>query len=441
MTSPVALRAFTSQGVGLKSLIVRCLRSSAYWRLPVRTWRREMKSQQRRVLITGATGLVGSFLAERLLRDGHTVFCLARSKRDLMPQERVHAALHEVNRNLLRARLQVVPGDVEKLNAGVAAHDVGALTGSIDELWHCAALTSFGDRYRDEIWSTNADGTDNVIALASHLRVRRFYFTSTAYVSDQKTAEATERLVNGRTQFRNTYERSKSWGEHAVASSGLSHNIFRLPIMTGRREDGLVRQYLGYYTFARSVHRLRTRIMAALEDTASRSRLHREHIYASESPCEDAILSMPTLHLPVRVHCNPEATLNLLPIDMVIDTIVRCSNAGAPSGTILHVTNGTPPKLRSLIDLAMSSLGIKDHQVTPIVVDRSGKPSPSIEACDRMMRSQLSNYMPYMFGEPRFSRDKLAALIGETELPDFVFTPAYVRSIFEYAVNMDWNST
>jgi dihydroflavonol-4-reductase len=97
------------------------------------------------ILITGATGLVGSAVARRLLEEGHTVLAMHRP---------------ESSRNLLRdveTRIQWHEGDILDLHALEQA-----LSGA-DAVVHAAAVVSFEPRDRDDMYKVNVEGTANVV--------------------------------------------------------------------------------------------------------------------------------------------------------------------------------------------------------------------------------------------------------------------------------------
>lgn len=95
------------------------------------------------VTITGATGLVGGNLAERLRAAGHRVRCTRRatSKTD---------HLEHLDLEWIEAEL----GDVEALTR--------AFDGA-EAVFHCAAAVSVSKRVTPELETANVGGTDNVI--------------------------------------------------------------------------------------------------------------------------------------------------------------------------------------------------------------------------------------------------------------------------------------
>lgn len=97
------------------------------------------------VLITGATGLVGSAVVHRFLSENHTVFAMYRSGSD---------------RSLLTEsddRIQWFEGDVLDISALETAMK------GIDFVVHSAALVSFVPRDRKMMYKVNIEGTANVV--------------------------------------------------------------------------------------------------------------------------------------------------------------------------------------------------------------------------------------------------------------------------------------
>jgi nucleoside-diphosphate-sugar epimerase len=103
--------------------------------------------------LTGATGFLGRYLAEELLRRGHRVRALVRDARRLRVQG-----------------LEVVEGDVNDVTALEEAFD-GAQT-----VIHNAAMVSFMKSRREAMRKTNAGGTENAVNVALETGVKRFVY-------------------------------------------------------------------------------------------------------------------------------------------------------------------------------------------------------------------------------------------------------------------------
>jgi dihydroflavonol-4-reductase len=110
-----------------------------------------------KVLITGATGFIGSHLALFLKQAGYHIRALTRQE--------VTSRLFEVN---------CIQGDLS---------DTQALRKAIrkcDYVIHCAAHVSYNEKDKDLIWKTNLEGTKNLISIARKADLKNFVFLSSA---------------------------------------------------------------------------------------------------------------------------------------------------------------------------------------------------------------------------------------------------------------------
>jgi nucleoside-diphosphate-sugar epimerase len=123
-------------------------------------------------LVTGATGLVGSHVVDRLLADGWTVRALVR----------VQVSAYES----LPEGVQLIRGDVLD-----EASFTAAATG-VNAIFHCAA-TIFARGGWEAFRRTNIDGTNNAIAAAERSRARLLHVSSVAVYGSKARYEAAKR--------------------------------------------------------------------------------------------------------------------------------------------------------------------------------------------------------------------------------------------------------
>ncbi len=159
-----------------------------------------------KILMTGATGLVGARLLPRLVDDGYDCRVLVR---------RPGAAPRNVAE---------VVGDLS---------DIGSLAPAVkgvDAIIHLAAVFRTPDT--DTIWKTNRDGTVNLIAaVQQHAPEARFIMASTAhvYAADGTRPGCEEDIVDPK----QAYPASKLAAENALHNSGLTWTVQRYGFVYG----------------------------------------------------------------------------------------------------------------------------------------------------------------------------------------------------------------
>lgn len=111
-----------------------------------------------KALVTGATGFVGSAVARRLLRDGHSVRVLARAGSD--------------RSNLRGLNVDVAEGDLTKPDSLLPA------CAGCDALFHVAADYRLWAPDPAELYRANVDGTRAMLEAARRVGVKRIVYTS-----------------------------------------------------------------------------------------------------------------------------------------------------------------------------------------------------------------------------------------------------------------------
>lgn len=113
-----------------------------------------------KILVTGATGLLGSHLLHRLAIDADTgdleIIGLKRPNSDLNKVREVFSFYSDKQEDLFDL-IQWREGDILDRDSLV-----GALDG-IDLVYHCAAIVSFDPRDRERLIQNNIDGTRNLL--------------------------------------------------------------------------------------------------------------------------------------------------------------------------------------------------------------------------------------------------------------------------------------
>ncbi len=147
-----------------------------------------------RVLVTGATGFVGSHLAEALVNQGHEIRALVRQSGDTSL--------------LKKLGVEVAYGDITD-----AAAVEGAIRGC-QYVYHLAAKTARSGVSKKEYYAVNVEGTENVARAAIKANVERLVYGSSAGVYGTTTRTPVDE--NTKPNPNSYYRESKLLGEKVM---------------------------------------------------------------------------------------------------------------------------------------------------------------------------------------------------------------------------------
>ncbi|MFC4126380.1 non-ribosomal peptide synthetase [Nocardia rhizosphaerae] len=136
------------------------------------------------VLLTGATGFLGSFLLRELLRQtGATVYCLVRATDAAGAVDRVlaTAASYHLDLRPYLSRIVGVPGDLAQPRLGLEPARFAELATEIDAIYHNGALVNHLEPYA-RMREANVGGTTEVLRLATTGKLKPVHYVSTLSV-------------------------------------------------------------------------------------------------------------------------------------------------------------------------------------------------------------------------------------------------------------------
>ncbi|MBD3922036.1 amino acid adenylation domain-containing protein [Paenibacillus sp. PR3] len=192
------------------------------------------------ILLTGATGYLGSHILYELLRKSQAkVVALVRRSQGQSAGDRLWDIMRTYFGDsllfVMNERVRVVEGDLEISGLGLSSQDKEMLCSQIDMIVHAAAdVRHLGDE--EQIFKTNVDATRHLIELAQSRPGIRFQHISTIGVPEQLALdgkwEAVEHSgeIDPELQVDNVYTNSKLEAEKlvfAAASQGLAVSVYR----------------------------------------------------------------------------------------------------------------------------------------------------------------------------------------------------------------------
>ncbi len=224
-----------------------------------------------RVLLTGATGYLGSYLLRELLANrDREVSVLVRGDDDRCARARLQKVLchyfgPEKGADLLgNPRLIVLAGDLCREDLGLSPRDYDRLAKSAQAVFHCAANVKHFGHYQ-EFHASNVAATGNLLKLAAHRsgNPADFHLISTLSVCGKASEDGfrlfTEYDAVPDTADENYYIRSKQQAERLVVAARLNlanasiHRVGNLvfaaeggPLQLNIKENAFFRQLAAF---------------------------------------------------------------------------------------------------------------------------------------------------------------------------------------------------
>jgi nucleoside-diphosphate-sugar epimerase len=355
------------------------------------------------VLITGATGFVGTAILLRILeRSDRPVVALVRATDRPEAAARVREALadlvpHAAVLDAYMSRVDAVPADLLADGLGLRFGDREDLAFRCDEILHCAASVSF-TLPLDAARAVNAAGAARVAELATCCAVRgaglqRIVHVSTAYVAGERSGTFGEDDVTAPRAFRNTYEQTKHEAERLLRAwtPRLPLQVVRPSIVVGDRDTGWTRSFNVLYWPLKAFARGRLPVVPAVAD----------------------------------------APVDVVPVDYVADALVFLLENSSASGVLNLVAGREACTVDDLIGLTASAYG----RERPPVVAPGSTGTGSSHADD-----QGAVYFPYFDMDMVFDDSRARALLG----PAGIRCPHlsdYFPHLIEYARSARWGKS
>lgn len=177
-----------------------------------------------RILVTGATGFIGTNLVRRLVELGNDVTILTRKNSDC-------SCFSNLN-------IKKIVGDILDIES------VKSATKDCEFVYHLAALISFNRRDFNDLFNINVIGTKNVINSSLEFSIKKFVYISACAVfgvSDNKNKKLNEETVYNLTK-NDAYAYTKKLAEQEVikgAEKGLNAVIVNSATVYGKGDKHL----------------------------------------------------------------------------------------------------------------------------------------------------------------------------------------------------------
>lgn len=363
-----------------------------------------------RLLLTGATGLLGRYLLRDLLNAGVPLAVLVRPDKHHAAHERLDRLLAHLEWTFGQPlpRPVCLAGDVTRPGLGLSGADRGWAARHCARVLHDAASLAFhGTGEHAEPWRTNAAGTANLLRFSRDVGLREWHYVSTAYVCGDRPDVVSESDAPLGPAFRNDYERSKGEAERLLRSADWldARTVYRPAIVVGDSRTGYTSTYHGPYRYFHFVWLLR---QAARLDAAGR------------------------WTLPLRLTLTGDERRNFVPVDWAAAAVTAIVRDPRLHGRTYHLAPAEPLTTRALERSLADYFGFTG----PSFVGPDGLRDDDRNELERVFYDAVGQYEPYWSREPWFDCSNVRSALPQLPCP--VLDAPLLRRLLDFAIGARW---
>jgi thioester reductase-like protein len=277
--------------------------------------------------ITGFPGFIANRLLERLARKDCRFILLVQPALVKHAHEEIERIASLTGRSV--AEFQIVEGDIAEPKLALKAADLELVQQETTRVFHLAAVYDLAVP-EDLALKVNVGGTRNVVELARSLRhLKQFHHVSTCYVAGKREGVILESELRHDAGYRNHYEESKYLAEMEVdsAKADLPVTIYRPSVVCGDSQTGETGKYDGVYFL---IHYL---------------------------------LKWPSLLSTINIG-NHKVSLNLVPVDFVVDAMAALAFDERAIGKTLQLADPSPLTTNQLFNTIAGSIDGHRSKIT-----------------------------------------------------------------------------
>ena len=326
------------------------------------------------VFLTGATGLLGSYILRNLLRRGENVAVLVRPGRRETAEHRISNILAHWKEK----KGETVP--MPKVFSGDLTQPEGLqrLHGRCKSVIHCAASLTFYGTPSEEPWTSNVEGTKRILDFCDTAGVAEMHYVSTAYVAGSSETFYERNLDIGQ-ELRNDYEKSKFEAEKIVRQAEFFKRltVYRPSIVVGDSASGYTTTFHGFYAVLKLAHTLVSRL--PMGSTSGRNLL--------------SALGM-----------NGSERKNFVPVDWVTDVFDHIFSRPQLHGQTYHLTTPNPPLLTDFVDMVQDAV-----ETWSTLADERDPQRADEEWFFKHYANEVQIYRAYLQDDPQFDSSNTQA--------------------------------
>ncbi|MGA2796770.1 MAG: SDR family oxidoreductase [Thermoguttaceae bacterium] len=362
-------------------------------------------------LLTGATGLLGSYLLRDSLREGHRLAVLVRPTKRESARRRIESILSRFEADLRTTlpRPVVFEGELAEVDLGLDGDDLRWISRHCRSVIHNAANLTFHSKGRDgEPWLSNLEGTRRVLDLCRTAGIRQLHYISTAYVCGLRQGRVLETELDVGQTPGNAYEHSKIEAEKLVLACPWIDppTTYRPAIIVGDSQTGYTSTFHGFYVMVKLAHTLVSRMV--LGSTAGHYMV--EGLGLTGKECK-----------------------NLVPVDWVSAVLTHIFSQKSLHGRTYHLVTRRPPSLTLIAKVIQHAV----EEYSTLADEKDLLLCNGSWFLDNF-RQQMEIYRAYWRDDPQFD-DTNRAAAAPLECPEM--DAEMLLNLARYAIQSNFGKT
>lgn len=284
-------------------------------------------SNRETLFVTGFPGFIANRLLERLARTDCRFMLLVQPVLVARAKDEIARIAQLTGKNV--DDFQLVEGDITHAELGLTPLDAGEVREETTRVFHLAAIYDLAVA-RQLALHVNVAGTMHVLQFARLMpKLRHFHYVSTCYVAGKREGVILETELRHDAGYRNYYEESKYLAETQVEAmkQELPVTIHRPAVVCGDSTTGETAKYDGVYYL---IHYL---------------------------------LSWPSVLTMINIG-NYEVSLNLVPVDFVVDAMAALAFDERAIGKTVQLADPSPLTTNELFNSIARSVNGGRSRIT-----------------------------------------------------------------------------
>jgi len=260
--------------------------------------------------VTGATGFIGRFLVDKLMRRKGDIHVLVR-KGSMAKLEELRARWGDQG-----GRIVAVVGDLAKPRLGLSNTESAKLKGKVKHFFHLAAIYDLAaDAESQE--KANVEGTRNAVEAAEAMQAGCFHHVSSIAAAGLYDGVFREDMFEEAEELDHPYFNTKHESEGIVRREcGRPWRIYRPAIVVGHSQTGEIDKIDGPYYFFKLIQKMRNALPPW----------------------------MPTIGI-------EGGRINIVPVDYVADALDHIAHKKGLDGHTFHLTDPEPRRVGEILNI------------------------------------------------------------------------------------------